>query len=395
MSNKLFESETWGKVQRTLCEGLSGDKLNTFNKVLDNTKKNLMENATSGAFASGNVSTVPRVILPILRRVMPNVIANDLIGVQPISAPVAQIHTMRYIYADSAAGVTAGTEALSPFELAKAYSGNQNVSAPGATATAIAEGSAGKRLSITTVKQTAEAKTRYLSARWTTEGAMDAQSQLGLDIEAELMAGLAQEITQEIDQEILGRLRTLARTGATYDMSNDSLFTGNATFVGDRHAVLTTLINQQANTIAQRTRRGRANWVVVDPQALTVLQSATTSVFAQTTKGDFAGESPDNQKKVGTLNSTMAVYVDTYAQDGTPVLVGYKGQGEFDAAAFYCPHIPLMATEPVRDPNTFELTVRFLTRYAYVELSNSASSFGNAADYLSKINIPAGTLKFY
>ena len=391
---KLFESQTWDKVQTTLCEGLQGQKLDNFKRVLDVTKKELMENATAGAFASGNVATVPKVILPILRRVMPNVIANELIGVQPISAPVAQIHTMRYIYADNYAGTTAGSEALSPFEIAKAYSGNGDAANPRPASTAVAEGAAGKRLTITTLKQTAEAKTRYLNARWTTEGAMDAQSQLGLDIESELMAGLAQEITQEIDQEILGRLRNLARTGATYDMSNPTSFTGNPTFVGDRHAVLTTLINQQANIIAARTRRGRANWVVVDPNALTVLQSATTSTFAQTTKGDFVGSSPDNQKRVGTLNSTMAVYVDTYAQDGTPVLIGYKGQGEYDAAAFYCPYVPLMATEPVRDPYTFELTVRFFTRYAYVELSNSASSFGNAADYVSKINIPAGTLQF-
>ena len=104
------------------------------------------------------------------------------------------------------------------------------------------------------------------------------------DVEAEIMAALAMEITAEIDQEIPGSLENLATTGATFDMSQQ--FTGTPTFVGDKHAVLATLINQQANLVAQRTRRGAANWAVVSP-ALTVLQSATTSAFARTTEGTF------------------------------------------------------------------------------------------------------------
>jgi len=97
---------------------------------------------------------------------------------------------------------------------------------------------------------------------------------------------------------------------------------------------------------------------------------------------------------VGTLNNQMKVFLDTYAVPGTPVLLGYKGQTESDAGAFYCPYIPLMASDIVTDPNTFEKVVSFVTRYAYVELDNSASSFGNSADYVSKIAIPEGTIKF-
>ena len=108
-------------------------------------------------------------------------------------------------------------------------------------------------MSIQVLKQTVEAKTRKLSARWTFEAAQDANSMHGLDIEAEIMAALAMEITAEIDQEILGSLSALATTGGTYDMN--ATFTGQPTFIGDRHAVLATLINQQANLIAQRTRR--------------------------------------------------------------------------------------------------------------------------------------------
>jgi len=205
----------------------------------------------------------------------------------------------------------------------------------------------------------------------------------GLDVEAEIMAALAMEITAEIDQEVLGSLENLATTGATFDMN--AAFTGTPTFVGDRHAVLATLINQQANLVAQRTRRGAANWAVVSPAALTVLQSATTSAFARTTEGTF--EAPTNTKFVGTLNGTMRVYVNTYANDAAPVLLGYKGSGEIDAAAFYCPYVPLMSSGVVVDPASFEPVVSFMTRYGYVELTNTASSLGNAADYVSKIDV--------
>jgi hypothetical protein len=90
----------------------------------------------------------------------------------------------------------------------------------------------------------------------------------------------------------------------------------------------------------------------------------------------------------------MKVFVDQYANDATDVLVGYKGEGEMDAAAFYCPYIPLMSSGTVLDPATFEPTVSFMTRYGYVELTNQASSLGNAADYLSKIAVASGNLTF-
>src|SRR6056297_2239478 len=153
----------------------------------------------------------------------------------------------------------------------------------------------------------------------------------GIDVEAEIMAALAQEITAEIDQEVLTSLRALAGTPTeTYDQAAVS---GTATFVGDEHAALAVQINRAANLIAQRTRRGAGNYAVVSPFALTILQSATTSAFARTTEGAF--EAPTNTKMVGTLNNAMRVYVDTYASDATDVLIGYKGSSESDAAAFY------------------------------------------------------------
>ena len=372
----------WAETKEALLEGLQGTKKSVMGVTLENTRKYLVESPTAGATSAGNVATLNRVILPVIRRVMPTVIANELVGVQPMTGPVGQIHTLRVRYADSASNVVAGEEALSPFKIAEAYSGNDSSPAKAAS-TATLEGQAGKRMSIQILKQTVEAKTRKLSARWTFEAAQDAQAQQGIDIEAEVMAALAQEITAEIDQEILASLASLA--GGATETFDQNAVSGTATFVGDEHAALAVQINRVSNLIAQRTRRGAGNWAVVSPFALTILQSATTSAFARTTEGTF--EAPTNTKFVGTLNNAMKVYVNTYATDGTDVLIGYKGASESDAAAFYCPYIPLMSSGVVLDPSTFEPVVSFMTRYGYVELSNTASSLGNAADYLGRVAI--------
>ena len=388
--SQLLESR-WSETKDALLEGLQGNKRTVMATTLENTRKYLAESATAGATSAGNVATLNRVILPVIRRVMPTVIANELVGVQPMTGPVGQIHTLRVRYSDSfnsssGTDVTAGDEALSPFKIAEGYSGA--AATDRAASTAALEGVAGNRLSIQILKQTVEAKTRKLSARWTFEAAQDAQAQQGIDIEAEIMAALAQEITAEIDQEVIGSLNSLAGTVLTYDQAAVS---GTATFVGDEHAALAVQINRASNLIAQRTRRGAGNYAVVSPTTLTLLQSATTSAFARTTEGTF--EAPTNTKFVGTLNSAMKVYVNGYATTDD-VLVGYKGSSESDAPAFYCPYIPLMSSGVVLDPSTFEPVVSFMTRYGYVELTNTASSLGNAADYLAKVAVTTANLKF-
>jgi hypothetical protein len=390
--SELLESR-WQDTKTALVEGLKGNKKAVMEATLENTRKYLSESATAGATSAGNVATLNRVILPVIRRVMPTVIANELVGVQPMTGPVGQIHTLRVRYSDDftstgGTSATAGEEALSPFKIAEGYSGD--AATDRAAATAALEGQAGNRMSIQILKQTVEAKTRKLSARWTFEAAQDAQSQHGIDVEAEIMAALAQEITAEIDQEVLGSLSSLA--GAATETYDQTAVSGTATFVGDEHAALAVQINRVSNLIAQRTRRGAGNWAVVSPFALTILQSATTSAFARTTEGTF--EAPTNTKMVGTLNNAMKVYVNTYASDTAPVLIGYKGSSESDAAAFYCPYIPLMSSGVVLDPSTFEPTVSFMTRYGYVELTNTASSLGNAADYLGEVAITNGNVSF-
>jgi len=371
---ELFESN-WSATKDALLEGLSGNRKTSLDVVLENTKRHLSEAATAGATGAGSVATLNKVMLPLIRRVMPSVIANELVGVQPMTGPVGQIHTLRVRYSETGGGANAGDEALSPFKLAGTYAGSPD-------ATASAEGQVGKKMSIQILKETVEAKTRRLSARWTFEAAQDAEAMHGVDVEAEIMQALAQEIVVEIDQEIIGSLRTLAGSGTALDFS---ALSGQSVYVGDRHAALAIEINRAANRIAARTRRGAGNYIVVSPEALTILQSASTSTFARTTEGSF--EAPTNTKFVGTLNGTIKVFVDNYAADGTKILVGYKGSSETDAPAFYCPYIPLMSTGPVMDPATFEPVVSFMTRYGYKELTNTASSLGNAADYVDAITL--------
>jgi len=153
MSDVLLESR-WGETKDALLEGLEGNRRSSMAVILENTKKYLSEAASTGATASGNVATLNRVILPVIRRVMPTVIANEIVGVQPMQGPVGQIHTLRVRYAEAvtstASGdlgtdVTAGDEALSPFKIATAYSGTTSSSSSTgrAGATAAMEGDGG------------------------------------------------------------------------------------------------------------------------------------------------------------------------------------------------------------------------------------------------------------
>ena len=153
--SELLESR-WQDTKSALLEGLHGTKKSVMSATLENTRKYLSETAGAGATSAGNVATLNRVILPVIRRVMPTVIANELVGVQPMTGPVGQIHTLRVRYSDTqnATGntndVTAGDEALSPFKIAEAYSGDGT--AGKAASTAALEGAAGNRLSIQILK---------------------------------------------------------------------------------------------------------------------------------------------------------------------------------------------------------------------------------------------------
>lgn len=395
-------SKRWQMIEETLLEGLNGKKAQVFKTCLANTKKDfvsrarmLMENASASAVSTGNIAQLQKVILPILRRVLPNVIANEIVGVQPMPGPLAQIMTMRYTYGNTKGSAVAGEEAMAPLhvrDLALEYSGNEIASTPGAAATASMEGVPGNALKLEMLRQVVEARSRRLSARWTVEAQTDAQNQYGVNIEDELLAAIGQEITVEIDQEILRSLRTLPPTPTSINTFDQSAVSGQPTSVVDQFAIVAVLMNREANNIAKRTRRGKGNWAVISPTMLTVLESARASAFVRTTEGSF--DAPTNNKYVGNLNNSMKVYVDTYADDGAPILIGYKGTSDVDAATFYCPYVPITTHGIVTDPNSFEFVSSFYTRYGYVEFTSTATSLGNSADYLGLVGVNANTLSF-
>lgn len=389
MGNLLLENGiAWNKMKQGLVSDIrSASRKAITETVLENSRREILrEHATQGATMASNVAIINKVMMPLIKRVMPTVMAHELVGVQPLTGPSGLITTMRIRYATtspvSGDGIIAGQEAMSPFLVGAWYSGNEDMENPAAADTAVLEGVGGNDISIEFVKQDVKAGSRKLKARFTLEAMQDAESQYGANVEQELTSALAQQIVLDIDQEILARLRTIAGLSvATYDQNRIS---GVATSVVDEHAALAVMINRYSNEIARKIRKASANWAVVSHEVLSVLQSATASQFVRTTEGTF--EAPTNNKYVGTLNGTLKVYVNTYATDND-ILIGYKGSDEIDAAAYYCPYVPVMSSGTILDPDTFEHVMALSTRYGFFALTNPANSLGNAGDYLARIKV--------
>ena len=256
------------------------------------------------------------------------------------------------------------------------------------------EGSGGRVVKLEVVSQAVEAGTRKLQAGWTIEAMQDLKAQHGLDLESELTQVVSAEIVQEIDSEILSDLLALAGTVAAFDYATIGLGPQyQPAYLGDRFANLGIIVNAVANEIARKTRRGPGNFVVVSPMIVSLLQSASKSVFAPAVAGSFKG--PNNTMLVGTLNGTIKVYSYLWNQVSglagavdDVILVGYKGgNGETDTGYFYCPYIPLMSSGVVINPVTFQPVVSMMTRYGKTAFTQSQTSLGNSADYYGKINV--------
>jgi hypothetical protein len=394
---ELFEQ--WSEAKGVLMEGLSEKQKKYVAPLLENQKQYITETAAAGVSAAGAIANFQKIAIPMIRRIIPGTIATELVGVQPLAGPVGLAYSLRFLFSENldigpqGAGsediVGGSTEVFGNNSKTKRfYSGAvdaNGVATGGVAATSDFEAFGGRQLSLEVLKQTVTAGTRKLQAKWTLEAAQDLGAQHGLNLEAEITAALSAEIVSEIDNEIINDLIALAGTVETFDMAGT--FTGTPHFVGDRHAVLGVLINKVANEIARKTRRGAANWIVVSPLVASVLQSAAKSVFAPAVAGSFEG--PNNTKLIGTLNGSIKVYTYIYHDQGTePVLVGYKGgSGEMDTGYFYCPYIPLMSSNVIIDPATYNPQVSLMTRYGKATFTNTATSLGNSADYYGRINV--------
>jgi hypothetical protein len=441
---ELFEN--WQETKSALLEGLDARRAGIVSTVLDNQAKYLSETAGADVSSVGAIGSFQKIIIPMIRRIIPGTIATEVVGVQPMTGPTGLVFSLRFVYkstattTESAQGgdiaindeVFGNTSATQPYasKMRRFYAGGVDPGASGGlydstfgvntggaytpaasftTSSTPLSGNAGdvvdmesfpgRAMGLQVLRQPVIAKTRKLQAKWTIEAMQDLSAQHGLDLEAEITQALSAEIVHEIDNEIVTDLIRLAGTTETFDMSGS--FTGVPHYVGDRHAVLGVLINKVANEIAAKTRRGAGNFIIVSPQVVSVLQSAAKSVFAPAVAGSFEG--PNNTRLVGTLNGTIKVYsflfnasfgtvaslasVTGGAVDSSDIIVvGYKGgNGETDSGYFYCPYVPLMTSNTVVDPTTYNNQLMVMTRYGKVTFVSNATSLANSADYYGKI----------
>ena len=357
--------------------------------VLENTEKALAEERGQTAFlseannnstTSGGVADWDPILISLVRRAMPNIIAYDIAGVQPMTGPTGLIFAMKAKYK-----VAAGdTEALGLDAPDTSFSGKHTTTVAEEMGTPT--GTAFAEMAFTIDKTTVTAETRALKAEYTMELAQDLKAVHGLDAEGELANILSTEILAEINREVLETVNSSANTAADINLVAAAEAGNDGRWAVERYKNLGMKVELEANAIAVATRRGKGSFIICSSNVASALAASGSLDYAPALSTKLKVDDTGSLF-AGTLNGSIKVFVDSYAADGTKVLVGYKGSSETDAPAFYCPYIPLMSTGPVMDPSTFEPVVSFMTRYGYIELTNTASSLGNAADYVDAITL--------
>lgn len=386
----------WQEEKEVLLEGLNSQDAQITAQLLENQKAALRETYSGVGTPTSNIATFQKVVMPLIRRVVPATIAPEIVGVQPMTSPVGIVNSLRVRYAneikDTAAGATllaANAEGSGVNVAYDKYS--QIVSTEGAldegwnTRNAITpadakaraimlalESDGGKEMNLEIVKKSIEAESRKLQAKWTIEADQDAKALHGVDIEQELVTALSDEIVREQDRQILGDLRTLAGATYAFDYAN-----ADGRFGTEKFSHLAVHLGQMASKIGIKTRRGAANFAVVSPDVAIALRHSANGVFVPAS-GDIQAK---NTSFVGVLNGTIKVYVDIYADNTEAVLMGYKGSSALDSGYVFCPYVPLMQSGVVTDPTTYDPRISLMTRYATCAFDDATDSLGNGGDY--------------
>ena len=348
--------------------------------------------------ATGTVAGYDPVLISLVRRAMPQLIAYDICGVQPMTQPTGLIFAMKSRYStqngDEALFNEADTDfggAASPVHSGSDWTAGNNTTGTGMT-TAVAEdkGNTGNlfgQMAFSIEKTSVVAKTRALKAEYSLELAQDLKAVHGLDAEGELSNILSTEILAEINREVVRTIYSSAKPGAqvgtaaagTFDLDVDA----NGRWSVEKFKGLMFQIEREANAIAQQTRRGRGNFILCSSDVASALAMAGILDYAPALS---TGLNVDEASTTfaGVLNGKYKVYVDPYqANQGATqfFLVGYKGTSAFDAGLFYCPYVPLQMVRAV-DPNTFQPKIGFKTRYGmvanpFVDLDDSSTYTGD------------------
>ena len=354
----------------------------------------LTEAAPAGA-NTGSIGTWDPVLISLVRRAMPNLMAYDVAGVQPMSGPTGLIFAMKSRFDG---GDTGNTEALFN-EAATRHSGTKTSAAPGADGSGLnvsnasspntidsdrvtdlknmgmttdsaealgdSASNAFEQMGFTIEKSTVTAKSRALKAEYTLELAQDLKAIHGLDAETELANILSTEILAEINREVIRTINSQAKTGALqastaingiFDMSSDA----DGRWSVEKFKGLIVQIEREANVIAKETRRGKGNFIICSSDVASALTASGmldyTPALAVNLNVDDTGNT-----FAGVLNGRTRVYIDPYATVDY-VTVGYKGTNPYDAGIFYCPYVPLTMVRAVGEEN-FQPKIGFKTRY--------------------------------
>jgi len=373
--------------------------------ILENQERAMREEAGFSAFGSineaapanatgGNVDNFDPVLISLVRRAMPNLMAYDIAGVQPMTGPTGLIFAMKSKYSTQG-----GAEALGIAEPNTAFSGDGTAHGSGGpsglnvakdsalddsigddrdsseygkgmtTAAGEALGdSAGNpfaEMAFSIEKQTVTAKTRALKAEYTMELAQDLKAIHGLDAETELANILSAEILAEINREVVRAVNAQAKLGAsTSQTTTNGIFDVDADADGrwsvEKFKGLIFQIEREANTIAKETRRGKGNFVICSSDVASALAASGMLDYTPAMSTNLNVDDTGNTF-AGVLNGKMKVYVDPYAS-ADYINVGYKGTSAYDAGVFYCPYVPLTMVRAVGE-NDFQPRIGFKTRY--------------------------------
>ena len=333
---------------------------------------------SAGADAAGPTAGYDPVLISLVRRAMPNLIAYDICGVQPMTGPTGLIFAMRSKY-NAMAGNTSTEAFYNEADTAFAGTGTSNAAGlPGDTnfgtglrtevgETLGTQSNPFGEMAFSIEKVAVEAKTRALKAEYTTELAQDLKAVHGLDAETELANILSSEILVEINREVVRTIFTNAVVGAektatpgTFDLDVDA----NGRWSVEKFKGLMFQIETEANAIAKATRRGKGNIVICSSDVASALQMAGVLDYTPALNANNLQVDDTGNTFAGVLNGRYRVYIDPYAGDNY-LVVGYKGASAFDAGLFYCPYVPLQMVRAIGE-NTFQPKIGFKTRYGMV-----------------------------
>jgi hypothetical protein len=354
-------------------------------KSLREERQALFETPVNNISATDGIQKYDPILIGLVRRAMPNLMAYDICGVQPMTGPTGLIFAMRSLYGgttDTRANTSTRTEALFN-EANTSFSGDftnatgnnpvdgtYNVGRPISTGTMEAKSDYAE-MSFAIDKTTVTAKSRALKAEYTVELAQDLKAIHGLDAEAELSNILSQEFMFEINREIVRTIYKVAKAGSpstatagTFDLDIDS----NGRWSVERFKGLLFNIERDANHIAQDTRRGKGNFIVCSADVASALAMSGVLDYAPALSTNLSVDDTGNTF-AGVLNGRFRVYIDPYSANlgasNQFYMVGYKGASPYDAGMFYCPYVPLQMVRAI-DPNSFQPKIGFKTRYGLI-----------------------------